>query len=268
MSFSTVNVETDSGIATITLNRPEKRNAISGRMMDELLAALGECEASEARAVILTGAGKAFCSGMDLEALREIACRSPEENLEDARRMARMFRRLYTFPRPLIAAVNGAAIAGGCALATLCDFTLAVPEAKFGYTEVRIGFLPAVVAVFLVRLIDEKRARDLLLTGRIFGANEAQRLGLVTEIVPGERLLEIAREVAAALMASSPTSLARTKRLLVGFSEIELDRQLELAIQEQARIRATADFREGLAAFLEKRPANWAGERGTTDEHR
>ena len=154
--------------------------------------------------MILTGAGKAFCSGMDLEALQAIAGQSPEQNLEDSREMARMFHRLYGFPKPLITAVNGAAIAGGCGIATLSDFTLAVPEAKFGYTEVSIGFIPALVSVLLRRQIGEKRARELLLTGRIIDAAEAFRLGLVTEIVPAENLLPRAREVAAHCWKQAP----------------------------------------------------------------
>jgi methylglutaconyl-CoA hydratase len=260
MAYSTLRCEFDGPVATLTLNRPEKRNAISPAMIEELLAALDDGERSSARVVILTGAGKAFCSGMDLDALKALAAHSPEQNLEDSRRMARMFRRLYTYPAPLIAAVNGPAIAGGCGLATLCDFTLAVPEAKFGYTEVRIGFLPAIVSVFLLRQIGEKRARDLLLSGRIFGAEEARELGLVNEIVPPEKLLDRARELAAALLANSPTSLARTKALLRSFSAAELDREMELAVEENARIRSTPDFREGLAAFLEKRAPEWRGE--------
>lgn len=260
MSYHSLTLEVQAEAAVVTLNRPEKRNAITTEMIEELLAALGECEKGPAGAVILTGAGPAFCSGMDLEALQTLATQSPEQNVEDSRRMARMFRRLYSFPKPLIAAVNGPAIAGGCGMATLCDFTLAVPEAKFGYTEVRIGFIPAIVSVFLVRQIGEKRARDLLLTGRVFSADEARRLGLVNEIIPGERLLGRARELAASLLQASPTSLARTKALLTRFSELELDRQLEHAIHENSRLRATADFREGLAAFLEKRPPRWTGE--------
>jgi methylglutaconyl-CoA hydratase len=260
MSYHTLRLEFADAIATITLNRPEKRNAISTEMIEDLLAALDECEKSAARVVILTGAGKAFCSGMDLEALKAIATQSAEQNLEDSRRMARMFRRLYSCPRPLIAAVNGPAIAGGCGIATLCDFTLAVPDAKFGYTEVKIGFIPAIVSVFLVRQIGEKRVRDLLLTGRVFDAGEAREIGLVTEIVPAERLLDVARELADSLLASSPTSLVRTKQLLVKFSEAELDREIEMAVQANASIRATADFREGLAAFLEKRGPQWRGE--------
>ncbi len=171
-----------------------------------------------------------------------------------------MFRRIYSFPKPMIAAVNGPAIAGGCAIASLADFTLAVPEAKFGYTEVRIGFMPAIVSVFLIRQVGEKRARDLLLTGRIFDAEEARQMGLVNEIVPQEKLLERARELATTLLGVSPTSLAYTKRLLREFTKAEMDRELDLAVEQNARIRSTADFREGLAAFLEKRKPAWRGQ--------
>lgn len=259
MPYSTLTLQIEAELATVTLNRPEKRNAISTEMIEELLAALAEAESSPARVVILTGAGKAFCSGMDLESLKALAQQSPEQNLEDSKRMARMFRRLWSYPKPLIAAVNGPAIAGGCAIATLCDFTLAMREAQFGYTEVRIGFIPAIVSVFLVRQIGEKRARDLLLTGRILDAEEAHEMGLVTEVVPPEKLMDSARELAEALIASSPTSLAGTKRLLCETAADEIDRDLALAIEENARIRATSDFREGLASFLEKRKPNWSG---------
>jgi methylglutaconyl-CoA hydratase len=257
MAYRTLNLTVEGEVATVTLNRPDKRNAISTEMIDELLAALDELEAGAARVVILTGAGKTFCAGMDLEALRAMAQQSPKQNLQDSRRMARMFRRLWSYPKPLIAAVNGPAIAGGCGIATLCDFTLAVPEAKFGYTEVRIGFIPAIVSVFLTRQIGEKHARDLLLTGRILDTAEAHELGLVTEVVPPERLMDSARELAGALLAASPTSLAHTKRLLCKFAAEEIDRELERAVAENAAIRATPDFREGLAAFLEKRKPAW-----------
>jgi methylglutaconyl-CoA hydratase len=260
MSYNTLTIGFSGNIATITLNRPDKRNAISTQMIQELLAVLDEAERAECRVVLLTGAGKAFCSGMDLEMLAAIARQSPAQNLEDSQRMAAMFRRIWSFPKPLVAAVNGAAIAGGCGIATLCDFTLAVPEAKFGYTEVRIGFIPAIVSVFLTRQIGEKRARDLLLSGRVVDAVEAQDLGLVNTIVAPEKLLEAARELADVLGASSPTSLRQTKRLLCDSAAATLDADLERAIAENARIRGTRNFQEGLAAFLEKRKPVWGAE--------
>src|SRR5690242_15865460 len=198
--FSTLILDIGVQVATITLNRPDKRNAMSASMIAELQTALDEIEKSHARVGILTGAGKAFCSGMDLEMLAAIAQQSPAENQEDSRRMAKMFRRIWSFPRPLVAAVNGAALAGGCGIATLCDFTLAVPEAKFGYTEVKIGFLPAIVSVFLTRQIGDKRARDLLLTGRLIEAQEAKEMGLVNEIVAPEKLMERAHELSELLI--------------------------------------------------------------------
>jgi len=259
MSYETLQYEVAERVATITLNRPDKRNAISSQMIADLLAALDAADGSDARVVILTGAGKAFCAGMDLDGLRAIAEQPQHANIEDSRRMAKMFARIYTFPKPLISAVNGAAIAGGCGIATLADFTLAVPDAKFGYTEVTIGFIPALVSVFLRRQVGEKTARDLLLSGRIIDAAEGLRLGLVTEIVAADALLDRTRELAAALLASSPTSIARTKRLLLKRDEAALTAEIEVAIRENADIRSTADFREGLSSFLEKRAPRWTG---------
>ncbi len=240
--YSTLLLEITGNLATITLNRPEKRNAISTQMMAELQTALDQIEKSHARVAIVTGSGKAFCAGMDLDMLAAIAKQSPAENQEDSRRIAKMFRRIWSYPRPLIAAVNGAAYAGGCGIATLCDFTLAVPEAKFGYTEVKIGFLPAIVSVFLTRQIGEKRSRDLLLTGRIIEAPEAKEFGLVSEVVQAEHLMERAHELADQLIAASPSSLARSKHLLVSSAAAGVDHDLERAILENARIRCTPDL--------------------------
>src|SRR5712692_7059507 len=257
---STLILEFSGEIAKITLNRPEKRNAINTQMIAELQSALDAIEKSHSRVVIVTGAGKAFCAGMDLEMLAAIAKQSPAENQEDSRRIAKMLRRLWSFPRPMIAAVNGPAYAGGCGIATLCDFTLAVPEAQFGYTEVRIGFLPAIVSVFLTRQIGDKRARDLLLTGRKIDAKEAQQLGLVTEIVEPDKLLSRAEELAEYLIDVSPGSLTRAKRLLVSAEAAGVDADLERAVLENARIRCTGDFKEGVASFLEKRKPVWKDE--------
>lgn len=258
--YETLLLEYQGAIAKLTLNRPEKRNAISTRMIAELQTAFDDIEQSKTRVVIMTGAGKAFSAGMDLEMLSAIAKQTPHENQEDSKRMAKMFRRLWSFPKPMIAAVNGAALAGGCGIATLCDFTLAAPEAKFGYTEVKIGFLPAIVSVFLTRQIGDKRSRDLLLTGRVIEPAEAKEMGLVTEIVPADRLMERAHELANVLIAASPSSLTRAKRLLTTAAAAAVDQDLERAVLENARIRCTPDFKEGLASFLEKRKPVWQGD--------
>ena len=259
MTYNTVELRLEGPIATITLNRPEKRNAISFELIDDLLRALGEVANSDAIVLILTGAGKSFCSGMDLDNLKALLGRTPQQNLEDSQTMVRLFRTLYEFPKVTIAAVNGAAIAGGTGLALLCDFTLAVPEAKFGYTEVRIGFVPAIVSTFLLRQVGEKLARDLLLTGRLFGAEEAVRLGLVREVVAADQLLVRARELAGLLLENSAASLRATKQLLTHHAAAELDAQIDAAVRENAAIRTSADFREGISSFLEKRKPVWTG---------
>jgi methylglutaconyl-CoA hydratase len=258
--FETLKLEFPGELAILTLNRPEKRNAISPQMLSELQSAFDTIEKSPARVGILTGIGKTFSAGMDLEMLSAIARQSPQENMDDSRRMARVFRRIWSFTKPLIAAVNGAALAGGCGIATLCDFTLAVPEAKFGYTEVKIGFLPAIVSVFLTRQIGDKRARDLLLTGRMITAAEAKELGMVNEVVEPDRLMDRAKELAAVLIEASPSSLTRAKRLLTASASSTIDADLERAVLENARIRCTPDFKEGLASFLEKRKPQWRGD--------
>jgi methylglutaconyl-CoA hydratase len=257
MGYPTLTYQCEAEIATIALTVPEKRNAISAQMITDMLGALQQADEGPAKVVIITGSGKAFCAGMDLDELQHVAKQTLQKNHEDARRVTKMFYRLHSFPKPIIAAVNGAAIAGGCGIATLADFTLAVPEAKFGYTEVKLGFMPALVAVFLRRRIGDRQVRDLLLTGRIIDADEARRMGLVTEVVPTEMLMARAHEIAALLLAASPTAVAATKKLLLNFDRAAIRAELEVAMEANADIRSTPDFREGVTAFLEKRTPQW-----------
>ncbi len=259
MAYSTLTLDVSNRIATLTLNRPDKRNAISFTLVGEFMRALDEVGRSGAQVLIVTGAGKAFCAGLDLEDLKGLLGLTAEQNVRDSQTMANLFRRIYEFPLPTIAAVNGAAIAGGTGIATMCDFTLAVPEAKFGYTEVKIGFVPAIVSSFLVLQVGHKIARDLLLTGRLFDAAEAHRFGLVNEVVPPDELLPRAHALARQLLENSPTSVRATKRLINGFISNTLDRQIAAAVDDNAKIRTTADFREGISSFLEKRKPVWSG---------
>lgn len=245
-------------VRTITLNRSERRNALSPQMQEELIQAMQQASAEHCRVLILRGAGEAFCSGLDLAALRTMTDCAESEHRAHAIQVSRMFQTLYKLPIPTIAAVHGPALAGGTGLATICDFTLATPKAKFGYTEARIGFVAALVSAFAVLQLGDKRARDLLLTARTFDAEEAFRLGLVTEVVSAENLSPRLASLCSALIANSPQSMAATKRLLARQNSAWLDIAIAAALEENFAARTTEDFREGVAAFLEKRKPNWA----------
>lgn len=260
--MSVVRVEDEGGVRTITLNRPERRNALTPELQEELIVALRDADAVGARVVVLAGEGEAFCAGLDLNVLREMSGRNADEHRVEAERVTRMFRALWECDVPTIAVVQGPAIAGGTGLATMCDFTLAAPEARFGYTEARIGFVPALVSAYLALQVGDKVARGLLLSARIFDATEALRLGLVTQIVPRERLQARAQELAAELMQNSPESLRATKRLLRAQESEWLDGAVSLAMEANAASRQTEDFREGLAAFLDKRTPRWRAKIG------
>ena len=227
-------------------------------MQTELIAAFEDAGASDCRVVVLAGTGEAFCAGLDLAVLQAANEKSAAEHRADAERVAKLFRTLYELPKPTIAAVQGAAVAGGTGLATICDFTLALARAKFGYTEARIGFVPALVSAYLALQIGDKAARDLLLTGRLFDAAEGYRLGLVTDVVAPWALDAEVNKLAETLCANSPASLRATKKLMAAQNRAWLDAAVEMAMEANAAARETADFREGVAAFLEKRKASFA----------
>lgn len=245
-------------VRTIVLNRPECRNAMNPAMQEELIAALEEtARQGSVRVLVLAGAGSAFCSGLDLAVLRGMHEQAESERRTDAERIATLFRTLYEMPIPTIAAVRGAAMAGGAGLAAICDFTLATPEARFGFTEARIGFVPALVSAYLTPQIGERRSRDLLLTARILDAAEAHAMGLVNEVVADGELDARVQALAEKLAANSPQSLHATKRLMAEQNRAWLETAAALALEANARARETEDFAEGIAAFLEKRKPNW-----------
>jgi methylglutaconyl-CoA hydratase len=257
VNYKTILVKESHPIRVVTLNRPDRRNAMTQEMQTELISVIEDTAATRCCALILTGAGDAFCSGLDLSELQTMRDKTAAEHRTDAERLARLFVSLYELPVPTIAAVNGPAIAGGTGLATLCDFTLATPAARFGFTEVRIGFVPALVSAFLSLQVGDKRCRDLLLTGRLFGATEALHLGLVNEIVEREELAPRAHALAKSLMCNSTESISATKLLLAAQNRAWLDAAIVAAMQANADSRETSDFREGVSAFLEKRKPVW-----------
>jgi methylglutaconyl-CoA hydratase len=247
-------------VAVMTLNRPEVRNALGPEMVEALGKVLQSLAGDPAvRAVVLTGAGSAFSAGADLGALRTLRNATPAENDADSRRLLALYRAAATFPRPLVGAVAGPALAGGCGLATTCDVILAGPRARFGYPEVRIGFVAAMVLVFLARQVGERTARELLLSGRALTAEEACAAGLVHRVVPEEELLPAAVRMAASLAEGAPSSLALTKELLWHTSGLPVERALHLARVLNVFARTSPDMREGLDAFFEKRSPSWPG---------
>jgi methylglutaconyl-CoA hydratase len=252
-----VRVEDAGGVRTITMNRPERRNALVPEMMDELTAAFDGAESSGVRVVVLQGEGESFCAGLDLAVLHDMVGYTKAQHREEAERVARMFRAVWECDVPTIAVVKRTAIAGGAGLALLCDFTLAGPEALFGFTEARIGFVPALVGVYVTQLVGDKATRGLLLSATLFNAQQALQLGIVNEVVEQGGLADRAANVAMELLRNSPESLRATKRLLRAQHAESLDRALKLAMEANAASRETADFREGVAAFVEKRKPVW-----------
>jgi methylglutaconyl-CoA hydratase len=256
--MNTIRIEHEERWAWIYLNRPDRRNALNTELLNELRTALTELESNATvRVVIITGEGKAFCSGLDLEELQRMHQKSFEESLADSRRYADVLKQIYLYPKPVIAALNGPAIAGGCGLASVSDLVVAARSARLGYTEAKIGFVSAIVSYFLVRNVGEKRARDLLFTARHIGAEEAYQLGLVNEVVEDAELLTRVRELSQQLSANSAQSIRASKALLARIVSPDLDEALDYACELNASSRSSADCIEGVAAFLEKRLPKW-----------
>jgi methylglutaconyl-CoA hydratase len=243
----------------ITLNRPDKRNALSGALIDALAAGFARArDDAAARCVILTGAGPVFCAGMDLAELSASLDRPAESTpiWNDALRLARLYDLIYTLPKPTVAAVNGAALAGGAGLVTVCDLAVAVPEARFGYPEVRRGLVAAMVMPHLLRHVGERLARFLLLTGETVDAAEACRTGLINQVITAAQLQEKAQAWARSLAEGGPQALARSKELLHQFSRQAIS--VEEAARASAAPRLTEECRQGLQAFFAKKPVPWA----------
>lgn len=262
----TVVYTVDGAVATLTLNRPEKRNALNGELVTALRAGLDEAEANEAvRAVVLTGAGSTFSAGADLAALNALRTAGPMDNRADSAHLAALFKQIYRHPKPVIAKINGHAIAGGSGLASVCDFSLAAERAKLGFTEVRIGFVPAIVMVFVRRKLGEAAARDLLLRGRLITARKAADMGLITRTVPDDELDaavdDLVHEIAT---ETSGSAVALTKQMMAQVPGMGLDEALSYAIHMNAFARDTDDCQAGIEAFLNKTDPPWK-QHGPTD---
>jgi len=240
-------------IATVRLNRPEKRNALSPALLTELHDAFVSLGArQDISVIILEGNGKAFCAGADLEYLEHMSAFSIQENHQDSLHLKKAFHAVYTCPKPVIAKVHGPAIAGGCGLATVCDFVIAGDSAIFGYSEVKIGFIPAIVMVYLLRKIGDTKSRRLLLSAENISAQEAERLGLITQCVPDGELQSTVQQLAQTLQNNSSSSMALTKDMLANLHGMSLEAGLNYAASMNAFTRMTDDCKHGIQSFLKK----------------
>ena len=251
--------EIEGRLAYITLNRPAKRNALSANVVTEMKRAFEAAEADdEVKIIILRANGEVFCAGADVKYLQELQANTYQENLADSTHLMQLFHQIYTLKKVVIGQVQGHALAGGCGLATLCDSTFAVPEAKFGYTEAKIGFLPAIVSVFLLRRIGEARTKQLLLSGDLISAQQALDYGLITFVVAADELAEAVRDYALRLAReNSGHSMEVTKEIIARLPELGLEESLRYTAQRNADARASADCRRGIAAFLNKEKVEW-----------
>jgi methylglutaconyl-CoA hydratase len=241
------------GVLTLTLDRPDKRNALSSAVVEALHAALERADLdAEVRVVVVRGAGKDFCAGADLEELLASADAAPDVNEASARRLGAVFERMRALPKPVVAAVHGRALAGGAGLATACDIVLAAESAEFGYPEIRRGFVPAMVMAILRRLAGEKRAFELVASGRNVPAREALELGLVSRVIADDRFEAAVAEVASALATQSASAFAMTKRLFYEQDGLSFAEGIALGARVNALSRTTPDFRQAIAGFLKK----------------
>jgi len=241
------------GVLTLTIDRPSKRNALSTEVLDGLAEGLARAELEAGvRVLVLRGAGKDFCAGADLEELLASANQSLEENERDALRLGELFLAMRQLPKPVVAVVQGRALAGGAGLATACDLVLAAESARFGYPEVERGFVPAMVMTMLRRLAGEKRAYELVATGRIISATEACEIGLVSRVLPDATFEAEATSIIAALASRSVTAAGLTKQLFTDLDGRSFREGIMLGARVNALARTTPDFRAAIAGFLAK----------------
>ncbi len=254
-----VRYEVNNRVATITLDRPDKRNALSGEMVTELKTAFGQASEDEnVKVIVLAAEGDAFCAGADLAYLQQLQSNTYEENLADSSHLMELFKMIYEHKHVVIARIQGHAIAGGCGLATVCDFSFTVPEAKFGYTEVRIGFIPAIVKVFLLRKLGEGKAKQLLLSGDLIDAGEAQDMGLINWVVSADELDDKVTAFAQKLVTkNSGQSMSLTKAMIAEVQSMNVEDGLRYAAEQNARARGTEDCQKGIASFLNKEKPQW-----------
>lgn len=259
MTYTYITVEIQDRICTISLNRPDKRNAFNDVFVDDLKSAFAHAERNDdIKVIILKANGEVFSAGADLGFLKKLQQNDLQQNIDDSKSLMLLYKMIYQLPKPVIAQVEGHAIAGGCGLVTVCDYAYSVPEAKFGYTEVRIGFIPAIVMIFLLRKLGETSVKDLLLSGRLLSAEEANSMGLITKISSSETISSDVQKLAQSLVTKcSGQAMATTKTMIAAVQDMSLNEALDFAAEQNAHARETTDCKRGIGAFLAKEKISW-----------
>jgi methylglutaconyl-CoA hydratase len=257
--FQTIRMDFEGNIGRITFARPEVHNAFNATMIGELAQAFDLVKAKKSiRVAVLTGEGKSFCAGADLNWMREIINYSYEQNLSESLLLAEALHKLYSLPKPTVAMVNGAAIGGGNGFLSACDIAVAADDAHFGLSEVKIGLVPAAISPFVIRKIGESKAREYFLTGKRISAQKAQEIGLVNQVVPRENLEGSVDELIRLLLTSGPEALASCKELIFRVPQMSLEEVKEFTARMIANLRISEEGQEGMASFLEKRKPKWS----------
>jgi len=257
--LKTVEYTVHNAIARVTLNRPEVHNAFNDVMIKELNVVFDDIEKNQdIRVVVLTGKGKSFCAGADLNWMKRVKDYSYDDNLKGSLKLADMFYKIYTSPKPTIAQVNGTAIGGGTGLVAVCDIAIAADRAKFSFSEVKLGLIPACISPYVMKKCGEGKCREFFLTGERLTAERAHAAGLVNMVAPLDELDNVVDELVKRLLSSGPEAITKCKELLSNVAEMSLEEAKKYTAEVIAKMRISNEGQEGMAAFLEKRKPKWA----------
>jgi len=260
MSYDTIELQRKKNIVTIYLNRPDVHNAMNEKLMKELTTCFKNLsEDKEVRVIILSGKGKSFCAGADLNWMKSMAKYSKEENIKDSRLLLDLYEAIYNCPKPVIARINGHAFGGGIGLFAVCDINISVPNCKFAFSEVKLGIIPAVISTYIVRRIGLSNMKQLFITGERFNSEHAIKIGLIDHVVPEEELDSFIQKYSEQLISSGPNAVKEVKKLVESYEKMDINKYKEHTVRKIADLRISKEGQEGINAFLEKRKTKWSG---------
>ena len=260
MKYETIEVHRGKDVVTVCLNRPDVHNAMNEQLMKELTDCFKELSRDDkVRVIILTGNGKSFCAGADLNWMKSMAKYSKEENIQDSRLLLYLYDTIYTCPKPVIGRVNGHAFGGGLGLFAVCDITIAIPDCKFAFSEVKLGIIPSVISTYIVRRTGLSNIKRLFITGQRFNSEYAKEVGLIDYVVQEKDLDEQVQIYVELLRSSGPKAIEEVKKLIDAYEKMDIEKYKEHTVKKIAELRVSGEGQEGLTAFLEKRKTKWSG---------